>query len=184
MKVIIVSPNEADSVLAAGFLEGDGVEPVRCATLAQAAALIGPGYGCVVLVEEALVEPDMQLFQEAVHAQPPWSDLPLLLIAGQDSSLSTLVETVFPRSGNVSLLQRPLHPVSLVPPWPWRCARASGSTRCATCSRSARARSRSATSSSRCWRTSCATRSRRSATPCTYEAACGRRTRCSRSIAT
>ena len=26
MKVIIVSPNEADSLLAAGFLEGDGVE--------------------------------------------------------------------------------------------------------------------------------------------------------------
>jgi signal transduction histidine kinase len=111
---MIVSPNEADGVLAAGFLEGDGVEPVRCATLAQAAGLIGPGYGCVVLVEEALVEPDVQTFQDAVHAQPPWSDLPLLLIAGQDSSLSTLVETVFPRSGNVSLLQRPLHPVSLV----------------------------------------------------------------------
>ena len=113
MKVIIASPNEADSVLAAGFLEGNGVEPVRCATLAQAAGLVGPGYGCVVLVEEALVEPDVQLFQDAVHAQPPWSDLPLLLIAAQESSLSTLVETVFPRSGNVSLLQRPLHPVSL-----------------------------------------------------------------------
>ena len=114
MKVIIVSPNEADSVLAAGFLDGEGVEPVRCATLGAAAGLIGPGYGCVVLVEEALVEPDVQAFQDAVHAQPPWSDLPLLLIAAQDSSLSTLVETVFPRSGNVSLLQRPLHPVSLV----------------------------------------------------------------------
>lgn len=114
MKVVIVSPNEADSVLAAGFLEGDAIEPVRCATLAHAAGLIGPGYGCVVLVEEALVEPDTQLFQDAVHAQPPWSDLPLLLIAAQDSSLSALVETVFPRSGNVSVLQRPLHPVSLV----------------------------------------------------------------------
>jgi two-component system, sensor histidine kinase len=114
MKVVIVSPNEADSVLAAGFLEGDGVEPVRCASLAQAARLVGPGYGCVVLVEEALVEPDVQIFQDAVHAQPPWSDLPLLLIAAQDSSLSTLVERVFPRAGNVSLLQRPLHPVSLV----------------------------------------------------------------------
>ena len=114
MRVLIVSPNEADSVLAAGFIEGAGVEPVRCATLAEAAGLAGPGCGCVVLVEEALIEPDMQLFQEVVNAQPPWSDLPLLLIAARDSSLSALVESAFPRSGNVSLLQRPLHPVSLV----------------------------------------------------------------------
>jgi signal transduction histidine kinase/CheY-like chemotaxis protein len=114
MKVIIVSPNEADNVLASGFLEGEGVEPVRCATLGEAARLVGPGYGCVVLFEEALIEPDMQAFQDAVHAQPPWSDLPLLLIAAQDSSLSSLVESAFPRAGNVTLLQRPLHPVSLV----------------------------------------------------------------------
>jgi two-component system, sensor histidine kinase len=114
MKVLFVTPNPADSDLAAGLLRAEGLETLPCDTLGAAAPLLGPGFGCVVLVEESLVEPDIQAFREAVQAQPPWSDMPLLLVAAQDSSLSALVESVFPRSGNVTVLQRPLHPVSLV----------------------------------------------------------------------
>ena len=113
MQVLLVTPNAADSELAAGFLEGRGTV-VTCSTLEQAAPLVGPGAGCVVIVEDALVEADIDLFLEAVHAQPAWSDLPLLLIASRDTSLSGLLENVFPESGNVTLLQRPLHPLSLV----------------------------------------------------------------------
>ncbi len=114
MKVVVVTPNEADSGLAVGFLAAHGMETLVCASLAQLGPLVSTGIGCVVLVEEALVEPDAHAFHEALHAQPAWSDLPLLLIAATESSLSALVEDVFPRSGNVTLLQRPLHPVTLV----------------------------------------------------------------------
>ena len=114
MQIVLVTPNGADSELAAGFLDGSGGEIVTFETLAQAAPEIGPETGCVVIVEEALLEPDIDIFHGVVEAQPAWSDLPLLVIASQESSLSALVETVFPQSGNVTLLQRPLHPVSLV----------------------------------------------------------------------
>ena len=76
--------------------------------------LIGADTGCVVMVEEALDETAVDSFHAALQAQPPWSDLPLLLIAAQDSSLWSLVQTLFPSSGNVTVLQRPIHPVSLV----------------------------------------------------------------------
>jgi two-component system, sensor histidine kinase len=113
MQVLLVTPNEADRDLASGFLEGRGAI-VACPSLDEAAALIGPDIGCVVLVEDVLVEPDIRHFLDAVEAQPPWSDLPLLLIASQGTSLSALREDAFPHSGNVTLLQRPLHPLTLV----------------------------------------------------------------------
>src|SRR6059058_2628704 len=51
---------------------------------------------------------------EALRTQPAWSDLPVVLIAGQGSSLNALVDRVFPDLGNITLLQRPLHPLTLV----------------------------------------------------------------------
>ncbi len=114
MNVVVVTPNGGDGALAAEFLQEHGIEARRCETLADLLPMLGGDIGCVVLVEEALVETDMDAFHAALRAQPPWSDLPLLLIAGQGSALSELVQNLFPQSGNVTLLQRPIHPVSLV----------------------------------------------------------------------
>jgi len=114
MIVTVVTPNAADNALAAGFLEEEGIRTRRCTTLAECVPLTGEDVGCLVLVEESLVAPELDTFHAALLAQPPWSDLPLLLIAGQGSLLSGLVQELFPHSGNVTLLQRPLHPASLV----------------------------------------------------------------------
>ncbi|HET7549291.1 MAG TPA: hypothetical protein VFJ86_16100, partial [Usitatibacter sp.] len=113
MKVLVVTPNEADGATARAILTGSGVEAECFTSLAQLAPLVATDIGCVVLVEEALVEPDVQSLQESLRSQPPWSDLPLLLVAAGESSLSAMVESIFPVSGNVTVLQRPLHPVSL-----------------------------------------------------------------------
>ena len=72
------------------------------------------GVGCVVLVEEALIRPEVDDFLSMLAAQPPWSDLPLVLVASEGAALGALVERVFPASGNVAVLERPLNPVSLV----------------------------------------------------------------------
>ena len=114
MNVVVVTPNAADGALSAGFLREHGIEAHSCATLAELISLLGGDIGCVVLVEEALADSDLDAFHAALRAQPPWSDLPLLLIAGQESSLSELVQGLFPQSGNVTLLQRPIHALSLV----------------------------------------------------------------------
>jgi signal transduction histidine kinase/ActR/RegA family two-component response regulator len=114
MRVLIVTPSLADSGIAAEFLRAEGIEAQACSSLQELIPQLDEGLGCLVLVEEALVEPDIGYFQQAVQAQPPWSDLPLLLIAGQETPLSALIDRVFPQSGNITLLQRPLHPVGLV----------------------------------------------------------------------
>jgi len=114
MNVAVVTPNAADGALATGFLREHGIDAHWRETLADLPALLGSDTGCIVLVEEALAEPEVDAFHAALRAQPPWSDLPLILIAGQGSALSELVQGLFPQSGNVTLLQRPIHAVSLV----------------------------------------------------------------------
>jgi signal transduction histidine kinase/CheY-like chemotaxis protein len=114
MRVMVVTPNDADSTIASHFLGAEGIEAHACRSLAQLVELPQDEIGCAILVEEALVEPDVTQFQASVREQPPWSDLPLLLIASEATPLAALAERVFPRSGNITLLQRPLHPVGLV----------------------------------------------------------------------
>jgi signal transduction histidine kinase len=114
MKVVVVTPNEADRAAAASIFAGQGLETVACTALRGLAPLAMSDIGCVVLVEEALAQDEMEAFRESLQAQPPWSDLPILLIAARDSSVSAVVEGLFPESGNVTVLQRPLQPVSLV----------------------------------------------------------------------
>ncbi len=114
MKVVVVSPNEADCRLALRFLEAQGVEAVACASLDSIGGLAYAGVGCMVLVEEALVEPDMEAFQASLEAQPAWSDLPLVLMAAREGALAEFAGGVFSRSGNVTVLQRPLHPVTFI----------------------------------------------------------------------
>ena len=114
MKVVVVTPNEADSGLTVGFLAARGMETITRAGLADLGDLLLADVGCVILVEEALVASEVEGFREALEHQPPWSDLPILLVAARDSSLTALGQDVFPHSGKVTFLQRPLHPVTLV----------------------------------------------------------------------
>jgi signal transduction histidine kinase len=114
MRVVVVTPNEADRAAAASIFAGQGLDTVECSALGDLAALAMTDIGCVVLVEEALAEAEVEGFRAGLQVQPPWSDLPIILLATRESSLSAVVESVFPESGNVTVLQRPLHPVSLV----------------------------------------------------------------------
>jgi signal transduction histidine kinase/CheY-like chemotaxis protein len=114
VKVVLVTPNEADRALAVGFLRDEGIEVEAFPGMADPGRHVTPGVGCIVLVEEALAAPELEAFHDALALQPPWSDMPLLVIAAQGSSLAALVENLFPISGNVTILQRPLHPLSLI----------------------------------------------------------------------
>ena len=114
MKVVVVTPNEADRAGAESIVASQRIETIACSALGELAPLELAEIGCVVVVEEALGDSEVETFRESLQAQPPWSDLPILLIAARDSSLSAVVEGLFPDSGNVTVLQRPLHPVSLV----------------------------------------------------------------------
>ena len=112
-QTIVVTPNEADGKLSVELLRADGIVATRYPTLADVPPLAGDDIGCLLIVEEALTQAEIQRIDQLLLAQPAWSDLPLLVIAGHATSLVGFVERVFSQPGNLSVLQRPLHPVTL-----------------------------------------------------------------------
>ena len=110
MKVLVVTPNVADSKLAIRFLGEQGIDAAPCAHVADLGEFAGADTGCILFVEEALGEDGFAGFQSALDEQPAWSDLPLLVVTSNESAASAL----FQERGNVSLLQRPIHPLNLV----------------------------------------------------------------------
>ena len=78
-RVLMLTPIGRDFELAKAVFERHGVAAVRCDSLLQACNELDAGAGALVVVEEAINESDR--LQAWIDAQPPWSDLPVLVLA-------------------------------------------------------------------------------------------------------
>ncbi|MBV9189449.1 MAG: hybrid sensor histidine kinase/response regulator [Betaproteobacteria bacterium] len=110
----IVSSNAGDNELAISFLRSNGVDARADSSLREAAAALDESCGCLVIAEDALVEEELPALREAFVRLPRWSDLPLVLVAHDAGALAVIAGQLFPDSGNVTLLGRPLAPMTLV----------------------------------------------------------------------
>ncbi len=110
----VVSPNVSDSELALTILHESGIEARAHATVYGLAAAIDERSGCAILVEEALVASELAALREALARLPAWCDLPLILVGRDVGALAIVAADTFPQSGNVTLLERPLNPHTLV----------------------------------------------------------------------
>jgi len=74
-------------------------------------ALVDGGAAGAIVTEEALVRMDRRRLKEAIERQPPWSDFPFVLLTrrGETRAGSSIEELV-----NVTIIERPLHPASLL----------------------------------------------------------------------
>jgi signal transduction histidine kinase/ActR/RegA family two-component response regulator len=111
---VLVTPNETDAKTGIEFLRDAQIAARACTSLAELCQIPLESVGCAIVVEEAFVQGEVPEFLRVLAAQPPWSDLPLVLIASEGTALAALVESVCPESGNVAVLERPLNPVSLI----------------------------------------------------------------------
>lgn len=113
-RALVLTPNEADAELASSFLRQSGIEAASFVHAHELASALSDGAGCLVLVEDALTDWDIPLLREALSLQPEWSDLPLIVVTSEVSIFSAAVARIFPNSGNVTLLDRPLNAHTLV----------------------------------------------------------------------
>lgn len=107
---LLVSPNATDAEFAVNFLRERRIEARAFADLRQAMAALDEEPGCLVLIEHALIAEELPALREKLRQLPEWFDLPLILIARNASEFAGLVAQAFPKSGNVTLLERPLNP--------------------------------------------------------------------------
>ena len=110
----ILATSGRDSAVINGILGGAGMATtVETGIDTLIDALEEPRAGGVILAEEALGREGLVRLEQYLSAQPPWSDLPIILLTrGRFEPHANL--GVASRLGNVTILERPLHPVTLV----------------------------------------------------------------------
>ena len=109
----ILAPSGRDATVINGILKSAGVSASVETVGSLIEALDEPRAGGVILAEEALNEEGLIDFQRWLAAQPPWSDLPIILLTRGRTGAEGNVGLAN-RLGNVTILERPLHPVTLV----------------------------------------------------------------------
>ena len=111
--VTILAPTGKDAALTAAALQEVRIESVICRDVKCAEHQIHEGSGVLLLAEEALTGTALRILSGALSRQEPWSDLPVLLLTRYGADSPT-VHQALQVLGNVTLLERPVRPATLV----------------------------------------------------------------------
>jgi PAS domain S-box-containing protein len=120
-EVLVLAPNGRDAAVIGGLLAQAGISTTRCDDLAELVGRLDcPETGAAVVAQEALLR-DTAALRCWIADQPPWSDFPFVLLTFRDNTVrrdqhqpTQLAATQLAAElGNVTVLERPLHPVSL-----------------------------------------------------------------------
>jgi signal transduction histidine kinase/ActR/RegA family two-component response regulator len=105
-RVLIYPPSRRDGEVTRQLLEREGLKCRVCFTSAALAEEISGGAGAVVLTDAALNTPHFDQVLTELARQPPWSDLPLVLLCEMGPQ-SQVAARIIQSLTNVTLLDRP-----------------------------------------------------------------------------
>jgi two-component system, sensor histidine kinase len=112
-RLLLLPPTTRDAELSVAILREAGLSAEVCRTIDDLCREIEAGAGAVLLTDTALSENDPQMLVETLQRQPPWSDLPVVLLSpiGPDSPTAVWAMDVL---GNVTVLEQPVRVMTLV----------------------------------------------------------------------
>jgi two-component sensor histidine kinase len=111
-RVVILAPRGRDGSLMAAALAERDFEVYLCAGVPDLITCIDAGAGVLLLTIEALEALNISTFQVILREQPPWSDLPIVLLAGNGERPE--VQVSLSEAGNVTVLERPVRLPTLI----------------------------------------------------------------------
>ncbi|HWF18935.1 MAG TPA: PAS domain-containing protein, partial [Verrucomicrobiae bacterium] len=113
-RVLIVAPVGQDGAVMSSLLKGQNFSTHICESPQECWLRISEGAGALLLTEEVLEFPDFPDLLEHLKNQPPWSELPLILLTrGGESRAARLLEMTASAAGSVTLLERPMSAATL-----------------------------------------------------------------------
>ena len=80
-RVLVLMPTAKDGLRMGDALGAAGLGHAVCEDLAGLCREIGRGAGAALLTEEALGADRAGLIEETLRGHPPWSDIPLVVLA-------------------------------------------------------------------------------------------------------
>jgi signal transduction histidine kinase/ActR/RegA family two-component response regulator len=114
-RVLILAPIGRDGALTSQLLAQAGIPCHLCGSAREMCAEIRQGAGAVLLTEEALADRYIDELAETLQTQPAWSDISLLLFAGDDRSQATMrTLRTLEVLRNVTLLDRPIRVTAVI----------------------------------------------------------------------
>ncbi|WP_020473640.1 hybrid sensor histidine kinase/response regulator [Zavarzinella formosa] len=112
-RVLALAPTPRDAATSRALLADAGMSCLICQTISEVCREAERGAGAVFVTAEAVVGDTNGVLSDWVRSQPPWSDLPLIVLtpSGEDSPrLLRALEAV----GPMTLMKRPVQLSSLV----------------------------------------------------------------------
>jgi signal transduction histidine kinase len=115
-RVLVLAPVGRDSALICSVLNDAGIEAHQCENAQELVSAMEEGAGAMLLTEEALTNDLVKILGRQLSEQPPWSDLPIMILTGHP-----LTGPFKPRSFSqlgrraaITLVDRPVRMKSLV----------------------------------------------------------------------
>jgi signal transduction histidine kinase len=116
LEILVLAPTGQDATLVAGALAREQIESRIFRNMAELCQWARRSAGAILIAEEALGAEAVNCLNETLALQPPWSDIPLVVMttAGESTLASLKVLRAFSPSGNVTLLERPFRSLTLI----------------------------------------------------------------------
>ncbi|RON24152.1 hybrid sensor histidine kinase/response regulator [Pseudomonas brassicacearum] len=113
-RAIILAPLGRDSQIALMMLNEAGFEGIVTRDLVALCGELVKGAGLLLISSEALMGCDLDPLRGLIDQQPAWSDLPIVLLTHHGGPEQNPASRLGPQLGNVTFLERPFHPVTLI----------------------------------------------------------------------
>ncbi len=112
-RVLVFMPTGRDATLVCRTLEDAEISADACADANDLEEKLRSGTGAVLLAEEALENGTLERLVETFDRQPVWSDIPVILFAGNPQNSEKLLNLVGTRI-NATIVERPIRIAMLV----------------------------------------------------------------------
>ena len=108
--VLHLSHDRHDAEATTAILGEAGIESITCRDVADLVSRLDASQ-CAVVAQDTLGGSDLPPLTDWLARQPPWSDFPILLLTLRDAPPDLALSG---KLGNVTLVERPSHPATLV----------------------------------------------------------------------
>src|SRR5206468_3769540 len=112
-RVLLAAASVRDGQITRALLAAEGLACEVCQSLRQVAAEFDLGVGAILLTEEAFGAEGLGELVAKLEAQPPWSDVPVVILMRGDRG-SPAAAQMLRALRNVTLLERPAPTRSVV----------------------------------------------------------------------
>jgi signal transduction histidine kinase len=115
LRVLVLAPVGRDAPVTVELLRGSGLAAFACADLGELLRELDNGVGAVLVAEEALFGKNTSALGAWIGRQPPWSDLPFVVLTSRhdEPTVRRWREELRSLLRNVTFLERPVNAISL-----------------------------------------------------------------------